>query len=422
MLGRDLRGSAVGRCCLLALALTLVLSSTSGCKESHAPAQAPGGDAAAGPPVFVAPPELVSYVETLEFPGNLMPTDIVQIRCRVSGYLEEPKFEDGADVQKGDLLFVIEPEPFEVALAMAKAAHDKAVASLTLAKAELARTEPLVARGALSQQELDLKSAAVASATADVASTAAAIRQAELNLSYTRVTAPISGRIGRHLVDQGNLVEAQSTLLTTIESYAPIYAMFNVSENDLLRLEEASRPENGGTGKPITDVLLSIPGATDYIFAGKLDFTQLGVDQSTGTQLRRAIFENADRRLLPGMFVRIRVPLGEKRPRLMVPERAVNVDQLGEYLLVVNKDNIVERRDVKLGVAQYGLRLVEEGVTEDDQIVVNGLQRARVGAPVTPMPVDTLPGVDQEFLSKNRVSKEGNSESSKPSAEAASGE
>lgn len=368
--------------------------------------------------VFVAKPIEKDFVEKLEFTGNLRATETVQLKSRVSGYLHKIHFKDGDDVNKGDLLFTIEQEPFQVALALAKAAHQKAEANLKLAKAEMDRTEPLVQRGALSIQERDIKSADVALATADVNSALASIRQAELNMSYTEVRAPITGRIDRHLVDEGNLVEAQMTTLTTIESFAPIWAYFGVSENDMQLIEQAT--VEIGDAEQAGKVRLGVSEDGPFPFKGNLDFTQLGVDQTTGTQMRRARFDNEEKKLKPGMFVRVQVPLGKPRPRIMVPERAVSVDQQGEYLLVVNDKKQVERRDVKLGTGTHGLRVVEEGAALTDILVVNGLQRARIGAEVTPEEAKELPGVDKKYL--QAADEEGTSEKAKTAVAAKSGE
>lgn len=381
------------------------------------------------PTVIVAKPIERDFVEKLEFTGNLRATETVQLKARVSGYLQKIHFKDGDDVEKGQLLFTIEQEPFNVALAMAKASHEKAEANLKLAKAEMDRTEPLVQRGALSIQERDIKAADMALATADVNSALASIRQAELNLSYTEVRAPVSGRIDRHLVDEGNLVEAQLTTLTTIESFSPIWAYFGVSENDMHLLDNAAK--DFSTEKESNQVKLGFSNEGGFPFDGKLDFTQLGVDQATGTQMRRAWFDNKDKKLKPGMFVRIQVPLGTPRMRVMVPERAVSVDQQGEYLLVVvdGKDpitgepaKIVERKDVKLGTSAFGVRIVEEGATLDDVVVVNALQRARVGAAVNLEDAKELPGVDKTLLQADSKTEEGTSEAPKAAVAVKPGE
>jgi RND family efflux transporter MFP subunit len=375
---------------LLASAVTMLAITGCGKKNEYV--------APPPPEVSVAKPLERELVDQLEYTGNLQATDTVQIRARVNGYLKSINFKDGDTVQAGDLLLVIEQDSFEAALASAQASQQKAEASLKFAEAELKRTTPLVKRGALSEQELDVKVADVATATADVAAAKAAVRQAELNLSYTRVVAPISGRISRHMVDVGNLVNAQETILTTIESYEPIYAYFGISESDMLLMRELPGKAASSSGEAKPQVLLGLPSEEGYPHQGELDFTQLGVDPSTGTQLRRAIFPNADRQLVPGMFVRLRVPIGSAKPRILVPERAVGVDQRGEYVLVVNGDNVVEYRPVDLGINSAGMRVVEKGVKADEWIVVNGLQRARPGAPVTPKQTEELPGVAASML------------------------
>jgi RND family efflux transporter MFP subunit len=339
------------------------------------------------PKVFVDHPIYRSVADELTFTGNTRAIDAVSVRARVNGYLKSIEFVDGAHVEKGQLLFLIEPEPFETALNSAKASLDKALASEAFAKAELERTKPLVARGALSQQELDSKQADLAVARADVNSARAAVEQAELNLSYTRVLAPISGRVGRHLVDEGNLVQMQATLLTTVEAFQPIHAYFSVSEQDLLQLRESGHVNVSTTGNGVLpEVFLALSNEQGFPHAGKLDFADLGVDPATGTQLRRAVFPNRDEAILPGMFVRLRLPVGSPQQRLLIDERAIAADQQGEYVLVVGKDNIVERRSVELGRRIDGMRVVYKGLKQTEAIVVNGLQRARPGAPVDPQP------------------------------------
>lgn len=339
------------------------------------------------PTVEVARPLSDEVNDYLEFTGTTRATATVSLRARVNGYLQAINFKDGAEVKKGDVLFVIEPAPYETALASAKASKQKAEASLALAMADLERTIPLVKRGALSEAELDSKNAAKATAEADVASAEANVTQAELNLSYTKLVAPISGRISRRQVDVGNLVQAETTILTTIESNAEIYAYFNVSESDVLRLMDLGRTESATSpniAKSAQEVLLSLSSGGDFSYVGTLDFSELGVDPGTGTQQRRAVFPNADRSLVPGLFVRLRLRVGEAKESLLVAERAIARDQRGEYLLVVNEKNIVEYRPVHVGIAVGTMRVVNDGIKPEDWIVVNGLQRARPGAPVDP--------------------------------------
>lgn len=340
------------------------------------------------PEVAVAKLATKEVEDFLEFTGTTRATDTVEVRARVGGYLQSIHFTDGADVQKGDLLFIIEREPFEVALALAEANLQKAKASLALANSNLARAEPLAQRNALTAQELDVAKADVATAEAEVSSQEAQLSKAKLDLSYTKIHAPISGRIGRHMVDVGNLVVPQSQSLTVIESYQPIFAYFTVSENDVLKLIDRRRRSTaeGVTAQP-RRLQLGLSDQGDYPFEGELDFAEVGVDASTGTQMRRGVFKNEDHRLVPGLFVRIRLPLGEPEPRTLIDERAIAADQRGEYVLVVNDQKKVEYRPVGLGMRVDGMRVIEEGVKAGEWVVVNGLQRARPGAPVNP--VDT---------------------------------
>ncbi|WP_425613504.1 efflux RND transporter periplasmic adaptor subunit [Anatilimnocola sp. NA78] len=364
------------------------------------------------PKVSVAKPLMVKLADELEYTGNLQATDSVQIRARVNGYLHKIHFRDGQTVEEGQLLFEIEEAPFIAALDSAKAGELKARAALALADAELKRTEPLVDRGALAVQELDVKKAGVSTAQADLAAAAATVEQAGLNLGYTKIKAPLSGRIGRHMVDQGNLVEAQSTILTVIEKYHPIHAYFNISESDVAILPRQNVAAPSVEEQPATiddlnkdsraPVFLGLPNEVGYPHEGRLDYTQLGIDPGTGTQQRRAIFLNADQQLIPGSFVRIRVPYGHEKPRLLVPERSVGVDQRGEYVLIVNDKNIVEDRRVVLGSSRSGLRVVASGLKPDERVIVNGLQRVRPTSEVIAEEEKVLPGVDPELVQASR--------------------
>jgi RND family efflux transporter MFP subunit len=337
------------------------------------------------PAVTIAQPQTRDIVDWIEFTGSTKATATVELRSRVKGYLQEVRFEDGSHVKHGDLLFVIEKTPFEAELEAAEAALAKAQAATQLAKANLTRTKQLVAERAVSDQQLDVDTAELATAEANERAAGASLIQAKLNLSYTEIRAPMDGRIGRHLVDVGNLVLPDSTLLAVIESIDPIHAYFSVSERDLLRIMDMLRknllpdPE-----KHPPELFLSLADEDNFPHKGVLDFREVGVDPSTGTTLRRALFDNKNSLLLPGMFVRIRGALGKAQPQLVIEERAIGSDQRGNFVLVVNDKNLVEYRPVKLGSSEQGQRVILEGLKANEWIVVNGLQRARPGAPVTP--------------------------------------
>jgi RND family efflux transporter MFP subunit len=336
------------------------------------------------PVVTVAQPVERELVQQLEFTGATRSTEAVDVRARVTGYLQSIEFEDGAQVEAGELLFVIEPAPFEAALDSAKASVQRAEASLALARANLARAEQLP-RGAITAQELDVERASVATAQADVASANASLRQAELDVAYTQVKSPIRGRASRHMVDVGNLVQPGTTVLTRVEAFDPIHVYFAVSEADVL---EFMRVNHATAIASIRDdapkLYMGLTGEEGFPHEGVLDFAEIGVDPETGTQMRRGEFPNADGKLVPGLFARVRLPIGRPALGLMVPDRAIGTDQRGEYVLAINEKNVVEHRPVELGMRVAGLREVRSGVKADDWIVINGLQRARPGAEVKP--------------------------------------
>lgn len=337
------------------------------------------------PPVTVATPVERSVADTIEFVGTTQPTQIVDLRARVNGYLEKIFFEDGSMVKAGDQLFLIEQAPYQATLDAAQAALQKSIASLALAQSQYRRMEPLRRNSVVTQDELDVQAAQVETSKADVAAAQAAVHQAELNLGYTKILAPISGRIGRHMVDVGNLVQAEKTPLATIQAIDPIYVYFDVSENDLLRFMAMLRNNelpDPDKNPPVLHVGLA--NEEGFPHQGKLDFRELGVDTETGTAKRRGIFPNPDWQLVPGMFVRVQASVGAPKPRLLVEDRAVGTDARGDFLLVVNDKNVVEYKPVKLGIHVGEMRVVENGIKPTDRVVVNGLQRARPGAPVNP--------------------------------------
>jgi RND family efflux transporter MFP subunit len=350
-------------------------------------------EAPAAPPppaVTVAKPLVKELVEYSEFTGQFQAVDAVDVRARVSGYLESINFTDGQIVKDGDLLFVIEPKPFELALKTAKADLAEANANLDLAKAQLERTAQLRQKDYATVETYDERVAQVNTATATRDAAIAALDQAQLNLDYTRVTAPIDGRASRHELSVGNLViggtTGTPTLLTTIVSLDPIHFFFNVSEADGMtykRLVASGEIQSAREGK--VKVYAQLIDEKDWPLEGHIDFVDNQYDRSTGTIHVRAAFPNPDYFITPGQFGRIRVPLSKLRPVMLVPDAAVVTDQSTKMLFVVTPDGTVMPKPVELGpVIDGNLRIIRSGIDKDDKVIVTGLLRARPGQKVTP--------------------------------------
>lgn len=363
----------------LAASYLLIVAGSGGCERRNEFIAPPP------PEVTVARPLTSSVAETLDFTGNTEARQIVQIRARVTGYLHRVAFEDGAHVKEGDLLFVIEQAPFEADVDAAKATLQKAIAQEQLARANLNRALELQKNRAIAKQDVETNTAELATSTANVKAAEAALRKATLDLNYTEIRAPISGRIGRHLVDIGNLVTKEQTELAVIENIDPIFVYFDVSESVYLRYVKLVR-EGKVPDPTVTPLVLNaaLQNEKGFPHQGHLDFTDLGVDPSSGTIRRRGLFPNSDGRLLSGLFVRLRTQIGDPTPKLLVEERAIGTDQRGSFVLVVNEKNTVEYRPVQLGLQTDSLRVIEEGISDSDWIIVNGLQRALPGSPVRP--------------------------------------
>jgi RND family efflux transporter MFP subunit len=338
------------------------------------------------PQVTVSRPLTRDVTDWDEHTGRLEAVDSVEVRARVSGYLQSVHFTDGAIVEKGALLFVIDPRPYQAELDRAKAAVEQATARYERTQKDLARAKQLVEVRAISQEELDTRSADRREAEESVQAARAAVEAARLNVEFTEVRAPIRGRISRQLVTDGNLVNggtANATLLTTIVSLDPIYAYFEVDERSYLKhgrqLREGNRP---GARDAKIRVHLGLATDTGFPHEGRLDFIDNRLDPNTGTMTGRAIFPNRNLALVPGLFARIRVPGSGQYQALLIPDGAIGSDQTQRFALVVNDQGTVEYRKVELGPLVDGLRVIRDGLKPDEWVIVNGVQRVRAGAKV----------------------------------------
>jgi RND family efflux transporter MFP subunit len=335
----------------------------------------------------VSHPLKKQVTQYLEFTGTTAALQFVEIRARVEGWLESIHFQPGSRVKKGDLLFVIDPRPFQAKVDQSEASLRGKQADLQLKQANLKRSQQLLSTASISQLQYDVQNAEEAVASSQVGIAKADLDKANLDLAYTQITAPVDGEVSRNYVDIGNLVGAHDkTLLTEIVDNSATYVYFDVSERDLLMLmrmwPELGSRESSNRDRPLA--FLQLADETGYPHQGLIDFAEPRVDPGTGTLKVRAIFANEKGLLVPGLFARVRVPIQE-REAFLVPELAVVISQAGHrYVLVVNKDNVVEERLVKTGQLEGTLRVIEDGLNKDDWVVVNAIQRARPGAKVTP--------------------------------------
>ena len=340
------------------------------------------------PSVTVAPVERKEIVEWNEFTGRTEPVESVEVRPRVSGYIEEVKFQSGQLVKKGDVLFVIDPRWHQADFDRLEAEAERARVQLDNAKREADRTTQLLTNRAISTEEADARVARFREAKAALLAAQASRDFAKLDLEYTQVRAPIDGRVSRALLTEGNYVSGlagSATMLTTIVSVNPVYVYADIDEDTLLKfngLASANKLETDGDGKIPID--LQLADESDFSHHGHIESFNNRLDPNTGSILLRAVFPNEDGRIVPGLFARIRIPSSERRPALLVDERAIGTDQAQKFVLTLTSTNTVAYQPVKLGPAIDGKRIVRTGLQGDEQIVVNGLQRVRPGMPVTP--------------------------------------
>jgi len=364
--------------------ITGVLGCVSACTKSATPTASP-------PEVSVAQVIQKRVKDWDEFTGRLQAVETVEIRPRVSGYIDRVAFTEGSQVKLGDLLFVIDPRPYKAEYDRAAADVKRFKTALELARIEMARVQRLRDSGAVSEEELDERKSSVAQGEANVAGSQAALETASLNLNFTQVTSPIAGRVSRAEVTRGNLVTGGSnggTLLTSVVSMDPIYLYFDGDEQAYLRYTKMARSgERPSSRDARNPVQVGLADEEGFPHAGTVDFVDNQLNPQTGTIRARAVLQNKDGQFTPGMFARVQLLGSGEYMAILIEDRAVNTDQNQKYVLLLGANNQIEYRKVKLGRVINGLRVVHEGLKPGDVIVVNGAQRVHPGITVTPQRV-----------------------------------
>jgi len=356
--------TAAARGFVLASAITLSLV-LAGCGSQAA-------EKAGGPPpadVNVASVLQKNVRQWDEFTGRIAAIESVELRPRVSGYIDRVAYQEGQEVKKGDLLFVIDQRPYQAQLAQAQAQLERGRSDAKLAQSQDARAQALIAAKAISREDFDARHAANESSTAAVRAAEAAVTSARLNLQFTEVRAPISGRASRAFVTAGNLAQADNTLLTTLVSLDPMYVYFDTDEQAYLRYQQQTK---ASAAKPVR---VGLANESDYPHEGTVNFVDNQVDANTGTIRARAVLPNPDRVLTPGLFARVQFQGGSEFNALLIDDKAVLTDQDRKYVYVLGADKTAQRKDIVLGGSIDGLRVVSSGLTSKDQVVVDGVQR-----------------------------------------------
>ncbi len=377
---------------VLAAACLAIFPAIGGCHR-EAPATAPL------PVPRVTVTEVVSQetIDADEYTGQTEASETVEVRARVFGYLKSVEFSDGDMVSEGQTLFTIEPDEYAAIHNQSLSRIDLNTANFELAKSKLARNDKLLPSGAVSREEYDETVAAVAAAEATIAAAKADADRTAIDLRYTQINAPISGRIDRALVTRGNLLtggQASGTLLTKIVNEQPMHVYFDVDERSLLRYRRQRLREPGSAPGSLRDseiaCYVQLADETEFKHAGKLDFASIQVQKSTGTARVRGVFENADHVLVSGLFVRVRIPVSEPYQALMIPEQALSTDQNLKFVYVVGNDDVATRRTVDLGDQRGEMRIITSGLQAGERVIVRGMQRVKPGQQVEPEPMQTL--------------------------------
>lgn len=375
------RGTTIGRRLTALLLGVLGTAIISACTP-----EAVGGTPPPPPDVGVAKVVSKPVRQWDEFTGRIAAVEAVELRARVSGYVERVAYKEGQEINKGDLLFVIDERRYRTQLESAQAELERARSAAQLAQVQDNRAQSLLASNAVSRDQADTRKASVTQSNAVVDAAEAALAEAALNLEFTKVRAPISGRAGRALVTVGNLVQADSTLLTTLVSQNPVYVYFDSDERAYLRYAALAR--RGERNASSNAVRVGLADEQGHPHEGTVDFTDPQVDPNTGTIRIRAILDNADRRFTPGLFARVQLEGARESVALLVDDKAVLTDQDRKYVYVVGPDNTAQRKDVELGRMADGLRIVTAGLTEQDRVIVDGVQKVFMpGMPVNPQTI-----------------------------------
>ncbi len=357
--------------------------------------------------VEVSNPVFEKITEWDEYTGRFEASNRVEVRARVSGYVENVSFKDGQSVKKGDVLFTIDQRPFKIALNQARASYGQARARLTTAQVNFNRVESLRESGAVSAEEYDSRKQALAGARASIQLAQASVDNAKLNLEFTRVKAPISGRVSRDLVNQGNLIDggsSQSTLLTTIVATSPIHFYFQGSESDYLKYSRmAQSGERASSRSTANPVLLKLQDEDGYTHKAVMDFVDNEIDRSTGTIEGRATLENEDGLIEPGMFGKARLLGSAEHEALMIPDEIIGTNQSVRFVYVLGEDNTVTTKNIELGsLHTNGLRIVRSGLSPQDKLITNNIQKIRPGVVVRPLEA-SLTTTSQDALAQREV-------------------
>jgi RND family efflux transporter MFP subunit len=363
-------------------------------KEAKKQLEASAATSSGPTPMPVAKCTLKDITDSINFTGTTEAVNTVEIRARVAGYLKDIHFTDGSIVAKGQLLFTIEPDMYKSICDEAQARLQSAQTELTRAKLDFERIQKAVQSGSVSKQELTGAQAAFETAQSAVMGYQASLDKAKLDLSYTEIRSPIDGRIGRRLADAGNLVGAgEQTLLTTVRQIQPMYVFFNISEH-LLEGDFLSRLQ-GKEGSEQIKFSVGLPNQDSYPYSGTINYLDNIVNTNTGTIYVRGQIDNSSAQLMPGMYVMVKIPTTERPNAVLIPEMAINTDLGGKFLLAVGKDNILERRPLKLGATIGDMRVVTEGLDGSETFIVGGFHIARPGMPIIPVSPDAAASPQQ---------------------------